>query len=207
VTPIPGTTRDTIEEVLNLQGVPVLLVDTAGLAETADLVEQVGIEHTRRALRQADMAIVVCDGSTPPQQEDWDVAELVRDLRAVVVLNKSDLGSVEGYQALLPEAPHVILSALTGSGLERLEATLSQVVLREPAQQGEPLASNPRHRDLLRLALEDLQDMERDLAAGFPWDVLTIDLSEAISALGEITGEQASEELLETIFSRFCVGK
>ncbi|MHB1318522.1 MAG: tRNA uridine-5-carboxymethylaminomethyl(34) synthesis GTPase MnmE [Anaerolineae bacterium] len=207
VTPVPGTTRDTLEEVLNLQGVPLLLVDTAGLADTTDPVERIGVERTRRALAQADLAIVVYDGSVPPDEEDRNVAELAAGTRSVVVLNKVDLGSAEGYDALIPEAVRVAVSALTGAGLDLLESALLEATLGGADTGGDPLASNPRHRDLLRRAAASLDDLSSALGRGESLDLLTIDLSEALAALGEITGEQASEELLHTIFSRFCIGK
>jgi tRNA modification GTPase len=207
VTPVPGTTRDTLEEGLNLQGVPLLLVDTAGLADTSDLVEQLGVQRTRRALAQADLALVVYDGSIPPGDEDRRVAGAAAGTRSVVALNKLDLGTAEGYAELLPDAPHIPVSALTGSGLADLEEALVMAALGG-AQDGEdPLASNPRHRDLLRRAAISLDDLLSALGRDEPLDLLAIDLSEAIAALGEITGEQASDELLHTIFSRFCIGK
>ncbi len=207
VTPVPGTTRDTLEEVLNLRGVPLLLVDTAGLVVTEDPVERIGVERTRRALAQADLAIVVYDGSVLPAEQDMDVAALAQGIPAVVALNKSDLGTVQGYDDLLPDAPHVNVSALTGAGLDTLEETLLAAALGGEAPGRDPVASNPRHRDLLRRAAASLEDLQQSLARGEPLDLLAIDLSDAIAALGEITGEEASAQLLETIFSRFCIGK
>ncbi len=207
VTPVPGTTRDTLEEMLNLRGVPLLLVDTAGLADTEDPVEQIGIARARRALAQADLAIVVYDGSEPPAEQDRDVAALAQGIPAVVAVNKSDLGTVQGYDALLPDAPHVAVSALTGAGLEALEESLLAAVLGGEAPGHDPVASNPRHSDLLRRAAASLDDLQQSLARGEPLDLLAIDLSDAIAALGEITGEEANAQLLETIFARFCIGK
>lgn len=207
VTPVPGTTRDTLEEVLNLRGVPLLLVDTAGLAETEDPVEQIGIERTHRALAQADLAIVVYDGSLPPGEQDADVAALAQGIPAVVAVNKSDLGTVEGYSELLPGSPHIRVSALTGAGIDALEEALLAAALGGDVPGHDPVASNPRHGDLLQRALSSLDDLEHSLARGEGLDLLAIDLSEAIAALGEITGEQASAQLLETIFARFCIGK
>jgi tRNA modification GTPase len=207
VTPVPGTTRDTLEEVLNLQGVPLLLVDTAGLGDTSDVVEQLGVERTRRALAQADLALVVYDGSVAPDEEDRRVAEAAAGKRVVVALNKQDLGATHRYAELLTDAPHIPVSALTGSGLSDLEEALVTEALGGNQGGEDPLASNPRHRDLLRRAAISLDDLQSALGRDDPLDLLAIDLSEAIAALGEITGEQASDELLHTIFSRFCIGK
>ena len=207
VTSVPGTTRDTLEEVLNLQGVPLLLVDTAGLSDTTDPVERMGIERSRRALAQADLALVVYDGSVPPTDEDYRVAELAEGTPTVVALNKADLGAAEGYEQVLPDRPRIRVSALKGDGLGDLEQALVTAALGGPQDGHEPLASNPRHRELLVRAAQSLDGLQGALDRGHPLDLLTIDLSEAIALLGEITGEQATDELLQSIFARFCIGK
>lgn len=207
VTPIPGTTRDTLEETLNLQGVPFVLTDTAGIVASDDPVERLGIERSRRSLAQADLALVVFDSSAPPSPEDAEVAALAAGRPAVVALNKSDLPPAGDYGALLPEAPHVRASALTGEGLAALEQRLVETAMAGRAAGGEPVASNPRHRDLLQQALGHVQDACRALKAGTPEDLVAIDVAAATEALGGITGERVSEDLLATIFGRFCIGK
>ncbi|MCD6519430.1 MAG: tRNA uridine-5-carboxymethylaminomethyl(34) synthesis GTPase MnmE [Anaerolineae bacterium] len=209
VTPIPGTTRDTLEETINLQGIPFVLVDTAGIIdETEDIIERLGIERSRRSLEQADLALVVFDGSEKPSEADHQVATLVGDRPAVVVVNKSDLPQASDYANLLPGAPHISVSALTGEGIPKLEELLIQVVLSGQVVTSEaPLASNPRHRALFQRALEHVREALHALEEGLPLDLVSIDVTEAIDALGELTGETASEELLETIFSNFCIGK
>jgi tRNA modification GTPase len=208
VTPVPGTTRDTLEETLQIQGVPLVLTDTAGIAESDDLVERLGIERSRQSAAQADLALVVFDASAPPGPEDAQVAALAAGRPAVVALNKSDLPAADDYGALLPEVPHIPVSALTGEGLPELERCLVETIFAgQVAAADEPLASNPRHRDLLQQALAHVQDACRALAAGLPDDLVAIDVAAAVDALGAITGERASEELLATIFGRFCIGK
>ncbi len=208
VTPVPGTTRDTLEEMLNIQGVPLVLTDTAGIAESLDLVEQLGIERSRRSIAQADLALVVFDGSVPPGPEDAEVAALVADRPAVVAVNKSELGSTHDYAGLLPAAPHIVVSALTGEGLPELEQCLVETVFAgQVGATEEPVASNPRHRDALRRALAHVQDAGRAIEAGVPDDLVAIDVAGAVDALGAITGESATEDLLETIIGRFCIGK
>ncbi|MGI6368314.1 MAG: tRNA uridine-5-carboxymethylaminomethyl(34) synthesis GTPase MnmE [Anaerolineae bacterium] len=207
VTPVPGTTRDTLEEAINLRGVPLVLVDTAGLVDASDPVERIGVERARRALAEAQLAIVVYDGSVVPQAEDRAIAELAADKAAAVVLNKADLGSVAGYQCLLEGVPHVLLSAVTGEGLEALEEVLAAHLLQAEDTQASPAASNPRHRALLQRALASVEAVQQALHAGEALDLISIDLQEAVSALGEITGEQATTDLLESIFGQFCVGK
>lgn len=216
VTPIPGTTRDTLEETLNLQGIPLVLVDTAGIGKTDDLIERLGAERSRSSAQQADVVLWVVDSSVPPTREDSLAAELAVGKPAIVVLNKSDLPAtcedmtcrVSLYANLLPGAPCLAVSAQTGAGLLDLEALLLQMILSgEIVSSTEPLVSNPRHRDLFRRAYGHLTEAQRSLAQPLPADLLAIDISEAINALGEVTGETASEDLLERIFASFCIGK
>ena len=167
VTPIPGTTRDTLEEVLNLRGVPFVLVDTAGITQSADLVESLGIERSYRAIQQAALVLWVLDLSEPLTQVDGRIRDLLEGRTVLAVANKSDLPP----RADLGDIPFPVvhISALTGAGL--------------------------------------LGEAQKSLEANMPDDFVTVDLSAALTALGEITGESVTEELLETIFSRFCVGK
>jgi tRNA modification GTPase len=209
VTPIPGTTRDTLEETLNLSGIPLVLVDTAGIvAETNDVIERLSIERSRMALSQADLALLVVDGSQPLDYADREIATLVGDKTAILVINKSDLPQVVNVSNLLPQAPRVKISALTGEGLKELEDTIVGVIFSGKVfVSDEPLVSNPRHKDILRRALEGVLSAQQSYEKQMPADFIAIDLTTAISALGEITGETVTEDLLETIFNNFCVGK
>lgn len=209
VTPIPGTTRDTLEETLNVRGVPLVLVDTAGLrTHTGDLVEQLGMERSRAALAQADLVLWVVDVSEPLTEADWAIEPLVRGKPTLVVCNKCDLPQVTDAADLLPDAPHVRISALTGAGLDALEEEILRQVLGGPVQGRRlPRVSQVRHRELLRQALEHVQSALEAHGEGLPADFLCIDLHAALQALGQITGETVSEDLLQTIFSQFCLGK
>jgi tRNA modification GTPase len=208
VTPIPGTTRDTLEETLDLQGIPFVLVDTAGINASEDLVEQLGVERSRRSLRQADLVLLVVDGSQPPSAEDAQVAALAEGVAAVVVVNKRDLPAEDDYREMLPSKPHVAISATTGEGLAELEERLATMVLGGAVVASDaPLLSSPRHRELVDRALGCVTEALRALAEGWPEDMLAIDLRDAVLALGEITGESASEDLLASIFGQFCIGK
>ncbi len=211
VTPIPGTTRDTLEETLNLSGVPLILVDTAGIRLHAENeVEQLGIERSRAALQRADLALFVVDGSQPLEALDHAVARLVDTKPALVTINKCDIPG-EGAVAsgdLLPDAPHRRISALTGQGLAELEQAILELLLGGQVNASDtPLVSNPRHKAALSRALDHVRaalDGEQDAVSA---DLLAIDVRDAVDALGEITGETAGEDLLEAIFSQFCVGK
>jgi tRNA modification GTPase len=209
VTSIPGTTRDTLEETLNLKGIPLVLVDTAGItAETDDAIERLGIERSRAALAQADLALLVIDGSEPLQSADSEIADLVGDKPAIVVINKTDLAQKAEPDGLLPQAERVSISALTGQGLEKLEeAIIGTVFSGQVVTADEPLVSSPRHKDLLARALGHLKAAQDSYNEGMASDFVAIDLTTAVDALGEITGETATEDLLEAIFSNFCIGK
>ena len=217
VTDIPGTTRDTLEETLNLQGMPVILVDTAGITErTEDPIERLGIERSRSALAQADLALLVVDASQPLSNADLAIAALVQDKSAIVVANKVDLlAAIPGTESQMPalESPIagaacVPISALTGQGLETLEELIVETVLSGQVAASEaPVVTNPRHKDALSRALDHV-NAARAAQQGYELvDLVAIDVSAAVNALGEITGQTDSEDLVETIFSSFCIGK
>lgn len=211
VTPIPGTTRDTVEETINLQGIPAVLVDTAGIRATDDPVERLGVERSRQALARADFALFVVDGSEPLQDSDLEIATLLSDKPSIIAVNKSDLPCRVGVQevaGLSPGSAVVAIAAGTGNGVEKLEqALVSAVLAGKSGASAEPVVSNPRHKEALWRARERLLAAQASRREGMPADFVTIDLSAAVAALGEITGESVTEDLLETIFSQFCIGK
>jgi len=209
VTPVPGTTRDTLEETLNLQGIPLVLVDTAGITEhTDDVVEQLGIARSRQALAQADLALLVVDGSEPLTEADRDIAALIGDKPALLVINKCDLPPAWEDGDLLPGARRVRISALTGEGLPELEQSIVDMIFAGQVWTSDlPLVSNPRHRALLAQARDQVAAAQDTLQQGLPADFISIHVTAAVQALGEITGETVSEDLLDSIFSQFCIGK
>jgi len=206
VSPVAGTTRDTLEEVVNLRGVPFVLVDTAGIVESKDLVESLGVERSRRAIEQADFVLLVVDGSTPLTDTDDEIMALLRDKEVLTVANKCDLPQGAALDHLSWE--RVSVSALTGEGLEALEERMVASALGGRVfTSDELLISNPRHKACLERAEAHLEQALAGIEARMADDFITIDLTAAVSALGEITGETVSDELLETIFSSFCIGK
>jgi tRNA modification GTPase len=206
VTPVPGTTRDTIEEVANLGGVPFVLVDTAGIIRSKDLVESLGVERSRRAVEQADLVLVMIDVSQPITDADRDIVALTGNEATLVVANKSDLPHQANPGELGREA--VYTSALSGEGLGHLEEKMVELALGGKIVVSDaPMVNNPRHKDALERAAESLYQALQDLDAGMPDDFVTIHLTTSLSALGEITGETVREDLLETIFANFCIGK
>jgi len=209
VTEFPGTTRDTLEETLNLQGVPVVLVDTAGISPAArDPVEKLGIERSRAALAEADLALWIVDVSEPLNEADRAIAALIGDKPAIVVQNKIDL--VDGLPAAPPDllsARCVALSALTGRGLDRLEEAILDLALGGQVTASAPVVTSSRHKQALHQALGHTEAARDAWLAGTAPDLVAIDLAAAVNALGEITGQSASEDLVESIFGTFCVGK
>ena len=230
VTPVAGTTRDTVEERANIGGVALHLVDTAGLSPTDDPIERVGVERSRAAARSADLLLFVLDGSVPLDPLDRQAAGQLRDLRQaqvshgdaapsdeqaslpplLLVLNKADLPQALGktdVQALWPGALLVHTSAVTSGGTVALEQAIAALVLGGDAQASDPLVSSARHQDALRRARDHLTTARAELDNGVPLDLITIDLRSALDALGEITGETATVDLLDRIFAEFCIGK
>ena len=237
VTPIAGTTRDTVSEFANVRGIPVQLIDTAGIAETSDPVEQIGVRRSREAAATSDLVLLVLDGSEPLTEQDEEVSAVLHTLGfssdhaphatsnghtdprgaaagrpIIVVVNKSDLPEqlhLAEVEARWPSAPVVRTSMVTQSGLDTLEEQMRALALAGQAtpSEEETLVANTRHRDALRRTAEHLSAAGKTLDAGLPLDFVSIDLHGAVDALGEITGETATEDLLERIFHDFCIGK
>ncbi|MEM8532711.1 MAG: tRNA uridine-5-carboxymethylaminomethyl(34) synthesis GTPase MnmE [Chloroflexota bacterium] len=216
VTPIPGTTRDTLEETANLDGIPVVLVDTAGITETDDPVEQIGITRSRAALAQADIALLVFDVTRDLTDAEIEIAGLTNDKPTILVLNKADLHTNGTARAIHYEhvvaglttvAATVTLSALTGDGIDDLVVAITTTLLKGVTPDDTQLVTNARHRDTLERAAAHMRDAIDGYARGMPPDLLAIDITSALTAIGEVTGESVNEDLLATIFSRFCIGK
>ena len=211
VSEFAGTTRDVIEEQFLLGGVPLVLADTAGIRDTEDYVERIGVEKSRRILNEAELAIVVLDGSQPLADEDREILELVKGRRYVIIINKSDLGSAD-VKAALPEAfktaPVIELSAKTGEGFEAFTEWLQKFVYGDDRHLGDGIyVQNARHERLLQNALSSMNDALAAAEAHLPYDCIMIDLRNAAEYLGEITGDAVRDEIINEIFSKFCIGK
>ena len=202
VTDLPGTTRDLLDYDLVLQGVPITLVDTAGIRSTADRVEQLGIERSRAALASADAVVLLYDLSCGWTPEDTELRNEVADATPLLVVgNKCDLAA----DAAAPE--DLAISARGGLGLTELTTALLKLCGLSGEGQGLLLALNQRQCDLAAAAAAALERSQQAARDGLPWDFWTIDLREAIRALGEITGAEVTEAVLDRVFSRFCIGK
>ena len=204
VTNIPGTTRDTVEERCVLGGVLLRLIDTAGLRETSDLVEQMGVERSREALSQAELALVLLDGSQELTEEDEAILEeAAKCPHHLTLISKSDLPNV----LQLPEGLETLtISALTGQGLETLEEAIKERFSKHLPLQGEML-TNARQAEAVGRAAQCLTEAAGALEAGLSPDAVLSDVEGALAALNEVTGQSVTEEVTKRIFQRFCVGK
>ena len=221
VTPIAGTTRDTLEEWAIVGGVACLLIDTAGIAPTTDPVEEIGVARSHAALDQAELVLLVLDRAAPLAEEDRAVIAAIAARQAdaappavLVILNKADLepglGDDTLAAALAPlriAAPPLALSSVTGAGLANLEAVVAATALGGPDTGSAPLVARARHRDALRRGAEALAAATHTITTGLPLDLAATDLHDALHALGTITGESITDDLLSSIFSEFCIGK
>ncbi len=206
VTEIPGTTRDTLTEAVQMDGVRVCLTDTAGLRDTGDAVERIGVARARKALDEADVRVLVLDGSCPIGQADRDAPCEISP--HIVVLSKGDLPaavSAEDAAAAFPDAQIVTVCAPRGEGLDALRRRIAAFAPEDGAESA--TLSQARHIQAARRACDALEDACRAIDAGLPLDVCAVDLSCALDALGEITGETMSEQVIDQVFARFCVGK
>lgn len=208
VTHIPGTTRDSLSELISLEGVPVLLTDTAGVRSTEDHVENLGVERTRRAIADADLTVVVLDGSEPLTREDAEVLDEVAELPHLVALNKSDLQSFKqnGLVGGLT-VPVVPVSARTGAGLDHLRTAILKPFAGGHVQDAGLLITDARHHDLLRRTEGALRSSALLLTERASEELVLVGLYDALKFLGQITGETTTEDVLSQIFATFCIGK
>lgn len=211
VTDVPGTTRDTIEEAVHISGVSLLLMDTAGLRETDNKVEQIGIERARASMEKADLILAVIDGSSPLDEEDKEILHSLVGKKAIVILNKYDLTpevKAEDIWEIAGYVPVVSLSARYGSGMDELREELWKITEKQDTDAGRILfLTNLRHVELVRKALDNVLRARASVREGLQADFIVIDLTEAWKTMGEITGDTMDDELIHSIFSRFCVGK
>ena len=213
VTDIPGTTRDTVEESVLCGGVLLRLTDTAGIRDTEDTVEQLGVERSRKALEAADLVLAVVDGSVPPTEEDLEVLRLAAKApRWIAVFSKCDLWDTKARSVGVigqvgTPAASVSLSAVTGQGLDRLEAAVAALFPAGEAPDSGSLLTDQRQEEAARRARDAVRRAKEALDAGLTPDAILTDVEEALDALGELTGRTAKEEIVSRIFSRFCVGK
>ncbi|WP_090575633.1 tRNA uridine-5-carboxymethylaminomethyl(34) synthesis GTPase MnmE [Paenibacillus sp. OV219] len=211
VTDIPGTTRDVIEEYITLGGIPLRLLDTAGIRETADVVERIGVERSRTALEEADLILFVLNVNEPLHPDDQLLMEQLRGRPVVVLLNKTDLPAVldtSAVESIFPADTIVKLSVLHEQGLEELEGVISRMFFSGELESADmTYVSNVRHITLLGHAKQSLLDAMESTDIGIPIDIVQIDVRTAWEQLGELIGDSVADSLIDQIFSQFCLGK
>lgn len=211
VTEIPGTTRDTIEEYLSIKGIAIKLTDTAGIRETDDKIEKIGIEKSKESFNKADLIIFVLDGSNQLSKEDKEIIEIIKERRSLVLINKGDLPQkldVSQIEQMLPKAKVISTIATEGAGIDFVENEIEELVYGGKVKQTDSmLVSNVRQKDLLEKAGIALKDAILQTEAFAALDFLEIDVKTAWEILGEIIGETVSENIIDEVFARFCLGK
>ena len=211
VTEVAGTTRDVLEEYVNVRGVPLRLVDTAGIRETEDIVEKIGVERSRKALSQADLILFVLNNNEALTQEDYTLYEVVKNEDVIVIVNKMDLEQnidINEVKDMIGDTPLIQTSMLKQEGIDELEIQIRDLFFGGEVQnQDMTYVSNSRHISLLKQARQSIQDAIDAAESGIPMDMVQIDLTRTWEILGEIIGESASDELIDQLFSQFCLGK
>lgn len=212
VTNVAGTTRDVIEEYVNVDGVPLKLIDTAGIRDTKDQVEKIGVERSRKALDAADLILLLIDNSEELTAEDRELLEATKDKQRIVILNKTDLPNKvdrSELKKLVGSDKLIETSIVKNEGMNQLGETISKMFFEEGIEnnQNSVMVTNTRHIGLLHQADDALGDVLKGIAAGMPVDLVQIDMTRCWDLLGEITGDSYQDELLDQLFSQFCLGK
>ena len=211
VTEVAGTTRDVLEEYVNVRGVPLRLVDTAGIRDTEDIVEKIGVERSRKALSQADLILFVLNNNEALTEDDQTLYDVVKNEDVIVIINKTDLEThldINEVKEMIGDTPLIQTSMLKQEGIDELEIQIRDLFFGGDVQnQDMTYVSNSRHISLLKQARQSIQDAIDAAESGIPMDMVQIDLTRTWEILGEIIGESASDELIDQLFSQFCLGK
>lgn len=207
VTDVPGTTRDVIEEYLNLDGIPIRITDTAGIRETEDVVERIGVEKSKEKIEEADLIILMLDTSREIDEEDKAIIEKIKNRKYIVLLNKIDLEMKISEEVISNLNNKIDISAKTGKGIDGLKNTIKDLFFNGEINTESLIVSNTRHKQALYRAMENCETAIGRVNANEYLDLVSIYITAAMKALGEITGNELEEDLLNKIFSEFCVGK
>lgn len=210
VTDIPGTTRDVIEEYVNVRGIPLQLIDTAGIRETKDIVEKIGVERSHKILKEADLVLFMLNHNEKLTADDRMIFDLIKEMNYIVIINKVDLEQSLDIDEVkqLSTGPLIATSLISDKGIDELEVALSEIFFtKEIMTENNAIVSNVRHIQLLKQSKEALTDARNALDFNMPLDVVQIDVTRTWELLGEIIGDTASESLIDQLFSQFCLGK
>ena len=207
VTEIAGTTRDTIEEYITIRGIPLKLVDTAGIHETDDIVESIGVNKSKKAIDESELVLLMLDATRELSKEDEELLEATKNKNRIILINKIDADK-KINKNMFKSDKVIEMSTKTLAGIEELEETIEEMFnISELNIENEIVITNVRHKNLIHKAAEEIKNAIVSIKNGLPIDMLSIDLQEALQNLGEITGESISEEVVKGIFAKFCVGK
>ncbi len=205
VTDIPGTTRDTIEECINLKGITLRIVDTAGIRKTDDLVENIGVEKSKKMISEAELILFIIDASEKITEEELELYDTIKTKPHIIIKNKIDLEDVNKNTF---DEQTIDISAKKYTGIDRLEDRIIEIFnLQKLENENDMIVTNIRHKDLIKKAIERLEKTMQDVSIGIPVDMVSINIQDAIASLAEITGESVNESVLNKIFEKFCVGK
>ncbi len=209
VTHIAGTTRDIIEEVINIKGIPLVLVDTAGIRKTDDLVENIGVEKSFEQIEKADFILFVVDGSTELDNEDFKINEKLRGKKVLGIVNKNDLNQVAKLSELDSVDSFINISAKESIGISDMEEQIYDLIVRGTVEDSSKklIITNIRHKTALEKTKDAIKNIFETINMGLPMDLIAVDLKEALDSLSEVTGEISTEDLLDHVFKNFCVGK
>jgi len=211
VTDVPGTTRDTIEEHFSVKGIPLRLIDTAGIRETEDIVEKIGVERSKELFNLADLIIVMLDASSNLTKEDLEIIDLIGSKKALIIINKTDLPQkldVDEVRGIIGDKDIIEISILENIGIEKIEEALIDMVYQgEVKAKDSLLVTNIRHKNALERAIKSIRDAIKAIKEQLPLDFIEVDIKDTWEALGEITGDAVGEDLLDHIFENFCIGK
>ncbi|PKM51177.1 MAG: tRNA uridine-5-carboxymethylaminomethyl(34) synthesis GTPase MnmE [Firmicutes bacterium HGW-Firmicutes-7] len=211
VTNIPGTTRDVLEEYMQIHGIPLRLIDTAGIRETEDIVEKIGVEKSLEKIVEADLVLLMLDASEHLSEEDFNILELIKEKKTIVILNKSDLEkkiNIKQLEEYINDKEIIYMSVKNLDGMNQLEERIKDMFMVGNINMNENVyITSVRHKNALNKAIKSTDQVLEALASNMPVDLLAIDLTNIYEAIGEITGDSVKEDLIHQIFSQFCLGK
>ena len=209
VTSIAGTTRDTIEEIINIKGIPLIMIDTAGIRKTQDEVENIGVQKSKKMLKEADLVLFVLDSSRDFSDEDREIYDSIESEKVIGILNKIDMEKKLDITNLTKVKKWIEISALENIGIDTLENEIYNFILSENIEDSSEklIITNIRHKSALEKTKKSIENIFETIDMGYPMDLIAVDLNDALDSLSEVTGEISSEDLLDHIFSNFCVGK
>jgi tRNA modification GTPase len=211
VTDIPGTTRDTIEEYMNIDGIPLKIVDTAGIRNTENIIEKIGVDKAKNLLETADLTIAVFDSSKELEEDDYEIINMIKDKKGIALLNKMDLDSkltMEDLKKLIPEMKIIPTIISQKIGIQDIENNIKDMFYGGKVKiKNDIMVTNIRHKKKLIDAKKNISDAYTGIISKVPLDCLEVDLKNCWTNLGEISGDTVTEDILDKIFSEFCVGK